>query len=87
MSEMRRGLISVFSSHPTAANLLMLVMIILGVFSLSRMNIQFMPTFGIDWVRVAVEWSGASADDVGAMASVRRSSTRPHVWRRTGRQE
>ena len=66
MSEMRRGLISVFSSHPTAANLLMLVMIILGVFSLSRMNTQFMPTFGIDWVRIAVEWPGASADDVDA---------------------
>ena len=66
MSEMRRGLISVFSSHPTAANLLMLVMIILGVFSLSRMNTQFMPTFGIDWVRIAVEWPGASTDDVDA---------------------
>ncbi len=62
----RRGLIGVFTSHPTAANLLMAVMIILGVFSLSRMNTQFMPDFGIDWVRVAVDWSGASADDVDA---------------------
>ena len=61
-----RGLIGVFSSHPTAANLLMLVMIILGVFSLSRMNTQFMPTFGIDWIRIGVEWPGASADDVDA---------------------
>jgi multidrug efflux pump subunit AcrB len=61
-----RGIIGLFSSHPTAANLLMAVMLILGVFSLSRMNTQLMPTFGIDWVLVAVEWSGASADDVDA---------------------
>ena len=66
MTQKPRGLIGVFSSHPTAANLLMAVMIILGVFSLSRINTQFMPTFGIDWIRVAVEWSGSTADDVDA---------------------
>ena len=66
MSEGRRGLIGIFSSHPTAANLLMVVMIILGVFSLSRINTQFMPTFGIDWIQVGVNWSGASADDIDA---------------------
>lgn len=66
VSRERRGPIDVFTQHPTAANLLMAVMIILGVFSLSRMNTQFMPDFGIDWVSVAVDWSGASADDVDA---------------------
>ncbi len=66
MKDARRGPISIFSSHPTAANLLMAVMIILGAFSLTRMNTQFMPDFGIDWVRVGVDWSGASADDVDA---------------------
>ncbi|MCH7555681.1 MAG: efflux RND transporter permease subunit, partial [Proteobacteria bacterium] len=62
----RRGLVGVFSAHPTAANLLMVIMIILGGVSLSRMNTQLMPDFGIDWVRVSVGWSGASADDVDA---------------------
>jgi multidrug efflux pump subunit AcrB len=59
-----RGVINLFVRHPTAANLLMVLIILLGVFSLSRLNVQFFPDFGIDWVTVQVEWPGASADDV-----------------------
>ena len=62
----RRGLVGVFSAHPTAANLLMVIMIILGGVSLSRMNTQLMPDFGIDWVSVSVNWPGASAEDIDA---------------------
>ena len=62
----RRGLVDVFSAHPTAANLLMVIMIILGGVSLSRMNTQLMPDFGIDWVSVSVNWPGASAEDIDA---------------------
>ena len=61
---MKRGLIGVFARHPTAANLLMVIMIISGLFALNRMNTQFFPDFGIDIVYVSVEWSGASAEDV-----------------------
>ena len=63
---MSGGVIGVFTRHPTAANLLMVVMIVCGLFALSRLNIQFFPSFGIDWIEVSVEWSGASAEDVDA---------------------
>lgn len=58
------GLIGLFSRHPTAANLLMVVMIVVGVFSLNRMNTQFFPDFGIDIILISIEWPGASAEDV-----------------------
>ncbi|SVD08772.1 uncharacterized protein METZ01_LOCUS361626, partial [marine metagenome] len=53
-----------FVAHPTAANLLMVLMLIIGVVSLERLNTQFFPDFGIDIVTVYVAWSGASAEDV-----------------------
>ena len=39
------GIIHLFAQHPVAANLLMLVMIILGAFSLTQLNKQFFPNF------------------------------------------
>ncbi len=62
----RRDLLSIFVRHPTAANLLMVAMILVGVFALLRMNTQFFPDFGIDMVVVEVEWPGAGAEDVDA---------------------
>jgi len=58
------GLVGLFARHPTAANLLMMVMILVGVFALSRINTQFFPDFGIDVIQVSIEWPGATADDV-----------------------
>jgi multidrug efflux pump subunit AcrB len=60
----RGGLIDIFARHPTAANLLMVLMIILGLFAYSRLNTQFFPNFGIDVISVSIEWPGASAEDV-----------------------
>ncbi len=60
----RRDLIGIFVRHRTAANLLMVLMVLIGVVSLQRMNTQFFPDFGIDFVTVQVEWRGASAEDV-----------------------
>ena len=62
--ERRGGVIGLFARHPTAANLLMLVMILVGVFALARINTQFFPDFGIDVIQVSIEWPGATADDV-----------------------
>ena len=42
----------------------MILMIVLGLYSLLRLNTQFFPDFGIDVVSVSVEWPGASAEDV-----------------------
>ncbi len=58
------GIINLFARHPTAANLVMMVMIVAGLFALMRINTQFFPDFGIDVITVTVEWPGATADDV-----------------------
>lgn len=58
------GLIGLFVRHPTAPNLLMAVMILVGVFSLMRLNRQFFPSFDVPSITVSVPWPGASAEDV-----------------------
>ena len=60
------SLIRLFARHPTAGNLLMLVMILLGLFALSQLNRQFFPDFGIDIIQVRVVWPGATAEDAEA---------------------
>lgn len=65
-NESRFNLISLFARHRTAPNLLMLLMLLLGVVSLMRLNVQFFPNFGIDIVTVSVKWSGAGAEDIDA---------------------
>ncbi|MEM5500009.1 efflux RND transporter permease subunit [Ahrensia kielensis] len=59
-----RSLISTFIRHPNAANLLMVLMILFGVFALARINTQFFPTIETSNINVSVSWSGASAEDV-----------------------
>ncbi len=59
-----KGIIGFFVHHKVAANLVMLMMLLGGALALSRMNIQFFPTFALDMVSVRVVWSGASAEDV-----------------------
>lgn len=60
----RKGVIGFFVHHRVAGNLVMLVMLLGGALALTRMNIQFFPTFALDVVSVRVVWSGASAEDV-----------------------
>ena len=60
------GLISVFARHATAPNLLMIVLILMGLFALSRLNRQFFPDFEVPFITVSVTWTGASAEDVEA---------------------
>ncbi len=57
-------ILSTFAHHKVAANLLMVIMILTGVFALSNLNVQFFPTFELDRISVRVIWSGASAEDV-----------------------
>ncbi len=61
-----RGMVSIIARHPNAANLIMVLMILFGVFSLGRINTQFFPTIEIPNVTVTVTWSGASAEDIEA---------------------
>ena len=58
------GLVRTFVRHPNAANLLMVLMILFGAFSIARINTQFFPTIDRPLISVTVAWSGASAEDV-----------------------
>ncbi len=58
------GTITFFTRHKVAANLLMLMMILGGVWALLHLNTQFFPTFSLQYVTVNVEWPSASAEDV-----------------------
>ncbi len=60
------GIISLFTRHPNAANLVMVLMILFGIAAIARINTQFFPTVINDNVNVSVAWSGASAEDVEA---------------------
>ncbi|MCG6897272.1 MAG: efflux RND transporter permease subunit, partial [Thiocapsa sp.] len=57
-------LIGLFAHHKVAANLLMAIMILSGIFALDRLNVQFFPSFDLDVVTVRVVWTGASAEDI-----------------------
>lgn len=61
---LRNGIIPMFVGHPNAANLLMVLMVIFGIFSLTRINTQFFPSVATDTIQVSVSWPGASAEDV-----------------------
>jgi multidrug efflux pump subunit AcrB len=58
------GLIHTFVHHKVAANILMAVLLVAGIFALSKLNVQFFPTFSMDMATVRVEWRGAAAEDV-----------------------
>jgi multidrug efflux pump subunit AcrB len=60
----RNDLIGTFAQHRVAANLLMIMMILGGIFALSKLNTQFFPNFELDYITVRVIWSGAAAEDV-----------------------
>ena len=66
----RGGLIGIFSNHPVAANLLMVMMLLAGIWAVKQLNTQFFPTFDIDYASVRVIWSGASAEDVEELITV-----------------
>jgi len=63
---LRSGIITFFSQHKVAGNLLMILMILFGAYGLTQMKRQLMPDFGLELITIDVEWSGASAEDVEA---------------------
>ncbi|MFT7190785.1 MAG: multidrug efflux pump subunit AcrB, partial [Dinoroseobacter sp.] len=60
------GLISYFTRHKTAANLVLVLLIVAGASAIPNMRAQFFPDVIIDDVTVSVNWSGAGAEDVDA---------------------
>ncbi len=61
---MTNGFIGLFARHRVAANMLMLLMLLSGLWALQKLNTQFMPSFDLNFVTVRVIWQGASAEDV-----------------------
>jgi multidrug efflux pump subunit AcrB len=58
------GILSYFVRHRTAANLLLLVLLVAGVVSTPNMRAQFFPDVILDTVSVTTVWQGAGAEDV-----------------------
>jgi multidrug efflux pump subunit AcrB len=58
------GLLSYFTRHRTAANLLLVILLILGAAAIPRMRAQFFPDVIVENVRIDVQWEGAGPEDV-----------------------
>ncbi len=58
------GVLSYFTRHRTIANLLLLVMLVLGAASIPNMRAQFFPDVILERVDVSVKWDGAGPEDV-----------------------
>lgn len=60
------GILSYFTRHRTAANLLLVVLLAIGIASVPRMRAQFFPDTIVDSITVSVAWEGAGAEDIDA---------------------
>ena len=58
------GMLSYFTRHRTVANLLLIVLLVLGFAAIPNMRAQFFPDVIVDNVTVTVEWEGAGPEDV-----------------------
>ncbi len=60
------GVLSYFTRHATAANLLLVLLVIAGLYAMPKMRAQFFPDVVVDDVDISVSWDGAGAEDVDA---------------------
>ncbi|MFM2043640.1 MAG: hypothetical protein RLY86_2216 [Pseudomonadota bacterium] len=58
------GIIRSFVRHRVAANIVMFLMLIGGIWGLMKLEVQIDPDFEVPGLSVIVPWPGASADDV-----------------------
>ncbi len=58
------GFLKFFVEHRTSANIIMIIMIVIGFLSIGRLNKQFFPDFEVEVVGVTVEWPGATAQEI-----------------------
>jgi multidrug efflux pump subunit AcrB len=57
-------IVSFFSRHATAANLLMCLILAFGIYATTQLRAQFMPDVITEEITVTVDWEDASAEDV-----------------------
>ena len=60
------GILSYFTRHRTAANLLLVILIVSGFYAAPQMRAQFFPDVIVDDITINVTWDGAGAEDVDA---------------------
>ncbi|MGR3617583.1 MAG: efflux RND transporter permease subunit [Paracoccaceae bacterium] len=58
------GLLSYFTRHRTAANLLLVILLVMGAAAIPKMRAQFFPDVIVENVTVTVKWDGAGPEDV-----------------------
>jgi multidrug efflux pump subunit AcrB len=58
------GILSYFTRHPTAANLVLVIFLAAGLFAVPQMRAQYLPDVVLQDVTVSVAWPGAGAEDV-----------------------
>ena len=56
--------LELIAAHPVAVNVLMIVILALGGYSISKINVQFFPEFDLNYISVTTDWPGAAAEDV-----------------------
>lgn len=64
VADSAKGILSYFVRHGTAANLLLVILVMAGLSAAPQMRAQFFPDVIIDNVTVSVGWDGAGAEDV-----------------------
>ncbi|MEM6304628.1 MAG: efflux RND transporter permease subunit [Pseudomonadota bacterium] len=60
------GILGYFTRHRTAANLMLVLLLVSGFAAIPNMRAQFFPDVVVDNVRVSTTWQGAGAEDVDA---------------------
>ncbi len=60
------GIFRYFTRHRTAANLLLVIMLVAGLAAIPQMRSQFFPDVVVDNVSIDIRWPGAGAEDVDA---------------------
>lgn len=58
------GILSYFTRHRTAANLVLVMMVVAGLAALPQMRAQFFPDVVSDDITIVTTWDGAGAEDV-----------------------
>ncbi|MEP0092673.1 MAG: efflux RND transporter permease subunit [Paracoccaceae bacterium] len=60
------GILAYFTRHRTAANLLLVLLVVSGLYAIPQMRAQFFPDVIVDDININVTWDGAGATDVDA---------------------
>lgn len=58
------GILSYFTRHATAANIVLALVVLAGLLTLPKMRAQYFPDVVVNVASVAVTWKGAGAEDV-----------------------